>query len=153
MEPITFEAYATAYQRMVNCLTKNDIDFTEHGFDPRRGRFMWTVAPNDKLEAKGIIPGDDCYDQEFADADQRWQLRSDPAHEKAQFDGTLAYLESIGLTNIPDDIRNGHLGMLLTYANKTLDRDVTWDVQTNVLDHIPPRAGVPEDLQRGMDAG
>ncbi len=115
-EPITFEEYEAAYRRFIACLQETGVEHTEAGLDPEHQRFVYFVQ-GDLDPVTHRVPGDDCYDREFADADERWQYQQQAPLMKATFDRALAFFADRGVTEFPEGyVESESLGGLIQHA-------------------------------------
>lgn len=130
LEPITFEEYEAAYRRFIRCLNETGVGVTDEGFDPTSHTFQYTTEAGDpELErATGRIPADDCYDREFIDADERWQIQQTAPFAKERFDRALAFFASRGLADLLDGSdERVNTGWLLQHAASVLGEEVVRD--------------------------
>lgn len=122
-EPITFAEYEAAYRRFVRCLNKTGVEIIEYGLDPHTQLFEFaTEAGDPEVErATGRIPADDCYDLEFADVDERWQIQQAAPLAEEDFERARRFFEARGVSDIPEEaVATLNIGVLLQHAASTL---------------------------------
>lgn len=127
LEPISFEEYEVAYRRFIACLKDTGVEFVERGLDPEHHTFEYGIY-GDSDPVTGKIPGDDCYEREFADADMRWQIQQKRSERKEAFDRALRFFADRGIEEFPDGYEeSGNIGALMEHALSVQGEQVVSD--------------------------
>ena len=116
---ITFEDYERAYYDFISCLEASGIHYHELGLDPELRIFMYeTEGASVELErSTGTIPSDECYFNEFEDADSTWQIQQREASDFETFNRLLECLKSRDVPDPPEEyLATRNSGGLIEHA-------------------------------------